>query len=131
MTARKQAAVLLASLLVALAACGGGAAGGASPLAAEASGQQLFASYCGLCHGANGEGRVNALDAPALDASGDTYLLRDDEIRDIILRGTLEAGGQMQPLAGKLTDAQVTAVIEYLPSLWTADQRATHDTLQP
>ena len=92
----------------------------------EVSGQQVFTSYCGLCHGANGEGYVNALDAAPINADGDAYLLSNAEIREIILNGTLEAGGLMPGITNQLSVAQVSAVIDYLPSLWTAEQQAAH-----
>ena len=79
-------------------------------------GQQTFAQWCAPCHGADGEGFINALDAPALNADGETHLLSDDEIMHAIIDGGAESGGMMTPLGDSLTPEQEAAVLEYVHS---------------
>lgn len=89
-------------------------------------GQQTFVQWCAPCHGANGEGFINALDAPALNADGESYLLTDDEILHAIIDGGAESGGSMAPLGDSLTEEQEAAVLDYVHFLWSDEQRAEH-----
>ena len=91
-------------------------------------GQQTFAQWCVPCHGADGEGFINALDAPALNADGESHLLSDDEILRAIIDGGAESGGSMAPLGDSLTAEQEAAVLEYVHTLWTDEQRAAHES---
>ena len=50
-------------------------------------GQQVFAQYCAPCHGADGEGFVNALDAPGLNADSEAHLLSDEAILSAVIDG--------------------------------------------
>ena len=90
-------------------------------------GQQTFVQWCVPCHGASGEGFINALNAPALNADGETYLLSDADILHAIIDGGAESGGAMAPLGDSLTAEQEAAVLEYVHSLWTDEQRAAHE----
>lgn len=89
-------------------------------------GRRTFDQWCVPCHGANGEGFVNALNAPALNADGETHLRTDQAILDAIIDGGAESGAVMVPLGDSLTDEQKAAVLEYVHTLWTDDQRAVH-----
>ena len=89
-------------------------------------GRQTFVSYCVPCHGANGEGFINALNAPALNADGETHLLSDEAILAAIIDGGAESGGNMAPLGDALSAEQEAAVLEFVHTLWTDDQRAAH-----
>ena len=89
-------------------------------------GRQTFVSYCVPCHGANGEGFINALNAPALNADGETHLLSDEAILSAIIDGGAASGGAMAPLGDALTDEQEMAVLQYVHTLWTDEQRAAH-----
>jgi len=91
-----------------------------------ALGQQTFAKWCVPCHGADGQGFVNALNAPALNAGGDAYRLSDAQILAAIIDGGAASGGAMAPLGNALTDDEETAVLRYLHTLWSDDQRAAH-----
>ncbi len=90
-------------------------------------GQQTFAQWCAPCHGANGEGFINALDAPALNADGASHLLTDDEILHAIIDGGAASGGAMAPLGDSLTEEQEAAVLDYVHFLWSEEQRAAHE----
>ncbi len=89
--------------------------------------QQVFSQWCVPCHGSNGEGFINALDAPALNADGESYLLSDEAILKAIIDGGAESGGSMAPLGNSLTEEQEMAVLTYVHSLWSAEQQAEHE----
>lgn len=99
----------------------------ATPVDPAVLGKQTFAQWCAPCHGASGEGLVNALNAPALNASGESYLLSDEAILAAIIDGGAASGGVMAPLGDQLTDEQEAAVLEYVHTLWTDEQRAAHE----
>ena len=65
--------------------------------------------WCAPCHGVEGEGNINALEAPALNDAGDSYLLTDAEILDGIVKGGTQEGSGMQPLGEFLTIEQQMA----------------------
>ncbi len=111
-----------------LAGCGGAGAATPPDLGDPATlGRRTFAQWCAPCHGAEGEGNINILAAPALNAAGDSYLLTDAEILDGIVTGGTQEGSQMQPLGQFLTAEQQMAVLYYVHTLWSDEQRATHD----
>ncbi len=90
-------------------------------------GERTFVQWCAPCHGQAGEGFINALDAPAINADGETYLLTDEEIMAAIVDGGAESEGKMTPLGDFLVDEQEQAVLDYLHTLWTDEQRAAHE----
>jgi len=85
-------------------------------------GRQVFTRICAQCHGDSAEGYANDLDAPALDSTEHAFHHPDQQIHDWIVNGKLGLGRQMPPQGGQLTDGEVHAVIEYLHTLWTAEQ---------
>jgi mono/diheme cytochrome c family protein len=116
-----------AALGILLAACGGASQGPAADPGDPATlGQRTFAQWCVPCHGANGEGFVNALNAPALNADGESHLLTDEAILTAIIDGGAASGGNMAPLGDSLTTEQEAAVLEYVHSLWSDEQRTAH-----
>ena len=115
------------ALLLALAGCAIEPDPEPTPDDPASLGATTFSNWCAPCHGANGEGFINALDAPALNADGETYLLSDDEILHAIIDGGAESGGAMAPLGDSLTEAQEEAVLDYVHSLWSEEQRAAHN----
>ena len=118
------AAALLAALLM---GCGGGG-GQTADLGDPATlGQRTFAQWCAPCHGVEGEGNINALEAPALNDGGDSYLLTDAEILDGIVKGGTQEGSGMQPLGEFLPVEQQMAVLYFTHTLWSDEQRATHE----
>lgn len=118
--------MLLLPLALLLAACGGQQQ--TADLGDPATlGQRTFASWCAPCHGVDGEGFINALDAPALNDTGETYLLTDAEILAAIIDGGAESGSAMTPLGDMLSPEQEMAVLYYVHTLWTAEQQAAHE----
>ena len=118
---------LVAVLLGLLAACGGGGAQTTDLGDPATLGQRTFAQWCAPCHGVEGEGNINALEAPALNAAGDSHLLTDAEILDGIVKGGTQEGSTMQPLGEFLTVEQQMAALYYVHTLWSDEQRATHE----
>ncbi len=117
---------LLLGLVVLLAACGGAAT--PTPTADPATlGETTFAQYCAPCHGTAGEGFVNTLNAPALNADGQSHGLTDEAILAAIIDGGAASGGSMAPLGDALSAEQEAAVLEFVHSLWTEDQRLAHE----
>ena len=91
--------MLVVALL--LAGCGGAGSATQPDLGDPATlGMRTFAQWCAPCHGPEGEGNINALEAPALNAAGDSYLL---------------------------TVEQQMAALYYVHTLWSDEQRATHE----
>ena len=125
---RRQTAARLALLaLPLLVACGGGG-GQTTDLGDPATlGQRTFAQWCAPCHGVEGEGNINALEAPALNETGDSHLLTDAEILDGIVKGGTQEGSTMQPLGEFLTVEQQMAALYFVHTLWSDEQRATHE----
>ncbi len=116
----------VAVLLVA-AGCGGGG-GQTADLGDPATlGQRTFAKWCAPCHGVEGEGNINTLEAPALNDAGDSYLLTDAEILDGIVKGGTQEGSGMQPLGEFLTVEEQMAALYFVHTLWSDEQRATHE----
>ena len=81
---------------------GGPRGGGGGPVAANASGAEIYQAKCG-CHGPDGKGKR----APALtDVGGDS---------DSKLTGIIHNGKDKMPAFGtQLTDAQITKVVAYV-----------------
>ncbi len=118
---------LMALGLLLLSACGGGG-GQQTDLGDPATlGQRTFAQWCAPCHGVEGEGNINTLEAPALNAGGDSHLLTDAEILDGIVKGGTQEGSNMQPLGEFLTIEQQMAALYFVHTLWSDEQRATHE----
>lgn len=127
-------ALIFAGML--LAACGGAGSEEVDLGDPATLGERTFVQWCAPCHGQDGEGFINALDAPAINADGETYLLSDDEIMAAIIDGGSETEGTMTPLGDFLVEEQELAVLEYLHTLWTEEQRQAHEeaglhTIQP
>ena len=79
---------------------GPGGSGGGTPLAANASGQEVYAAKCAGCHGADGKGGRG----PALaKASGDSV----DDITKVIHDGK----GKMPALGSQLSDDQIKKTV--------------------
>jgi len=117
----------VAALAVLLAACGGAGSAPVDLGDPNTLGRRTFAQWCAPCHGAEGEGHINQLDAPALNAAGDSYLLTDAQILDGIIKGGSEQDGSMTPLGEFLLEEQEMAGLYYVHTLWTDEQRAEHE----
>lgn len=101
-----------------------------------ATGARVYAQHCAACHGANGEGapdwkRPNAageLPAPPHGPDGHTWRHSDAMLARMIARGWRDPFNKTSRLTMPayqdiLTAAEIEAVIAYLKSLWTDEQR--------
>lgn len=134
MPSRSRAAVLAAVFLAARSA----AADGPPPLDPErvAAGRRIYREHCASCHGAEGQGapgwqepnEAGELPPPPHGPEGHTWRHDDASLRHMIREGWRDPFNQTQrltmPAFGDiLSPEQTTAVIDYLKSLWTDDQR--------
>lgn len=91
---------LIACLLIVVAGCGG-------RVPEDASGEQIYASVCARCHGAELQGGVG----PALVGDAVPSLEQPESyFTQTISRGK----GRMQSFSGVLTDAQVQLVVDFI-----------------
>jgi mono/diheme cytochrome c family protein len=102
-----------------------------------ASGQKLYAEHCAACHGAMLEGQRNwrtrlpngRMPAPPHDDSGHTWHHPDTVLFGITKHGLVPPyappgyESDMPAFAGKLSDAEIRAVLAYIESHWSPDVR--------
>ena len=99
-------------------------------------GEQVYAQNCAACHGSNGEGQFpenpRARDAsgrygaPPHDDSGHTWHHDDDLLYQIVREGGMgnpEDFNPMPAFGDQLSDGEIEAVIFYIKTFWTEEQR--------
>lgn len=124
-----------------LVACDGAEAvrSGATPQAdAEtlALGQQVYETTCTACHGINGEGQnpqaplrrdaTGRFPAPPHNENGHTWHHDDDLLFQIVKEGGMGDPDNFYPMPAfgdQLTDGQIEAVLAYIKTMWTDEQR--------
>lgn len=127
-------AILAAAVL---SACQSGE-GGAPPSDPEmvALGRNIYEQSCASCHGAAGEGEpewetpnaLGELRAPPHDSTGHTWKHSDAMLYRIISHGWRDPFNETERLTmpaygDLLSPRQIRAVIEYLETMWTHEQR--------
>ena len=102
---------------------------------AIALGRQVYAENCAACHGPNGEGgnpaaplSTNAqgkYPAPPHDHSGHTWHHADGLLKEIIRDGSFSPDfvSEMPAFGEKLSEAQIDAVLAYIKTWWSEEQR--------
>lgn len=107
----------------------------AAPALADGHGEALYAERCAACHGAALEGQPDwraakpdgTLPAPPHDESGHTWHHGDGLLFDYVKRGgqavLADAGienfaSAMPGFGDVLSDADITAVLDYIKSTW-------------
>ena len=101
------------------------------------SGRAIYEQHCALCHGANAQGAPNwrepdehgELPAPPHNAEGHTWRHSDPILYEMITKGMRDPFNKttrltMPPFDDVLSRGQIRAVIAYLKTLWTPEQRA-------
>ena len=91
-----------------------------------ARGEQVFRQNCAACHGDRAQGAPNwekpgpdgKYPAPPLDGSAHAWHHPRVALIKVIKQGTQKIGGNMPAWQGKLSDADIDAVITYFQSLW-------------
>jgi mono/diheme cytochrome c family protein len=126
-----------ASVAIILGSCGSSQNQGeqVSPALSE-SGQQLYNTNCLSCHGGPAGGSMSDM-PPRHNANGHTWHHPDCQLIDIVLNGSGEMGEMMRRMMGKpdtpsmpafrdrLTEEEVRAILAYIRTWWTEDQRQT------
>lgn len=94
--------------------------------AAVARGADLYAAHCAECHGARAEGAPGwhkpgpdgKYPPPPLDGSAHAWHHPRAALRVTIKEGTARLGGNMPAWKGKLSDAEIEAVVDWMVARW-------------
>ena len=112
--------------MVALTACAGGTPSDNTddePTADTlARGAELYAANCQVCHG-DRDGRGGTGGAPPHNEEGHTWHHPDAQLKDWVLNGKLP--GAMPAFGHQLTEEDVEAILAFIKTWWTEDQRET------
>jgi mono/diheme cytochrome c family protein len=103
-----------------------------------ATGEKIYRENCVKCHGNNAEGdpqwRKVGPDGryppPPLNGTGHSWHHSRAVLRDIIKNGSPTGQGNMPAWGGKLSDAQIEALVSYIQSLWPDDVYAAWYAMQ-
>ena len=99
------------------------------------TGKRVYETQCASCHGARAEGAPNwhepdangEMPAPPHDRAGHTWKHADGMLYRIVRDGWRDPFNKTQRLTmppfDKLPPKEIRAVIEYLKTLWTPEQR--------
>ena len=101
------------------------------------AGRAVYQQYCASCHGAKAQGAPNwqerdehgELPAPPHDAEGHTWRHSDAELYGMVSKGWRDPFNKttrltMPAFGDVLSLQQIGAVITYLKTLWTPEQRS-------
>ena len=91
-----------------------------------AQGREVFKKNCAACHGDRAQGAPNwqkpgpdgKYPPPPLDGSAHAWHHPTTQLKQTILEGTLKLGGNMPAWKGRLSEADMEAVIAWFQSLW-------------
>jgi mono/diheme cytochrome c family protein len=95
-------------------------------------GEQLYATFCGTCHGAELEGEPNwlqpkedgSLRAPPHTSDGHTWHHPDELLLDVITNGGDPAfGGTMPGFSAQLSREDMIAILDFIKSHWRLEDR--------
>jgi len=103
---------------------------------ATPSGEKLYQQFCASCHGPDGEGQpdwehpnaAGELPAPPHDATGHTWKHADAMLYRMVAEGWRDPWNEtrrltMPAFGAIMTPEEIRAVITYLKTLWTPEQR--------
>ncbi len=119
---------LIVVIRLGLSACSGGttptatlpAQEPASSTLIDATGAELYAANCQVCHGdQQGQGGTGA---PSHNQEGHTWHHPDAQLTNWIMNGKI-GFGQMPAFKDKLTDPELDAIMTFVKTWWTPDQR--------
>jgi mono/diheme cytochrome c family protein len=94
-----------------------------TPGKGSVEGSDLYAANCQVCHGdSNGAGGRGG--APIHNDRGHTWHHTDAQLRGWVLNGKLGSRSAGMPALGdKLTEPEVDAILTFIRSWWTTEQR--------
>jgi len=100
------------------------------------SGRSIYGQHCASCHGANAQGAPDwqerdahgELPAPPHDAEGHTWRHSDAMLYEMVTKGWRDPFNKttrltMPAFVDVLSPEQVRAVVAYIKTLWTPEQR--------
>lgn len=124
---RVTAGAALIILLLILTACGDGNDQGPDSQRLVA-GRELYEENCLSCHGGDEGGEISD-NPPRHNENGHTWHHPDCLLTEITLRGPAAWGGtpgagSMPAFEGQLTEDDVAAILAYVKTWWTDEQRA-------
>lgn len=127
---------LLAGLAITLLGCSAPDSDRATASVSLARGEELYRTHCQGCHGGATGGQMMDIPPPH-NARGHTWHHPDCALRDTILNGSGEMGQMMREMmgaskdtprmpafAGTLSEEDVDAILAYIKTWWTEEQRA-------
>lgn len=88
-------------------------------------GEILYAQYCSSCHGFDQGGDIRDIPPPH-NSNGHTWHHPDQQLIELVLDGLNFAveGQQTMPAFGDLlNDSEVRAILDYVKTWWTQEQR--------
>ena len=107
----------------------------------SAPGAEIYAQYCAACHGPNGEGQrpdaplqkdeTGRFPAPPHDDTGHTWHHDDDLLIQIVKEGGMgdpKDFYDMPAFGNVLNEQEREAVLTFIKTMWTDEQRATQQT---
>ncbi len=114
-----------------------GTSGGAVDRVSIAQGEQLFAQNCAVCHGPQARGEDPAQSrggvkpggsylAPALNGTGHAWHHGPDQLFRIVKEGSPAEKSTMKGWQGRMSDAEIRAVIAYFQTLWPPPVRGRY-----
>lgn len=127
----------LAGVSLLLVACGRGEEGPPAPdPEVLALGRHIYQQQCAACHGVQGEGAADwqvpdgagELPPPPHDSTGHTWKHSDRMLYHIVLQGWRDPFNRTERLTmpafrGVLSSSEIRAVVTYLKTLWSVEQR--------
>ena len=128
---------LVVALPLLLVACGEERQGPREPDAGTvALGRAVYQEHCAACHGGEGQGAANwqspdasgELPPPPHDSAGHTWKHADRMLYRIVSRGWRDPYNDTERLTmpafdGVLAAAEIEAVVTYVKTMWTPEQR--------
>lgn len=101
-----------------------------------ALGEEVYLARCASCHGADGEGQfpqaplqpddTGRIGAPPHDSTGHTWHHDDDLLIRYVIEGGQAPPDRFYPMPAfgeQLSEAEVLAVIAYIKTMWTEEER--------
>lgn len=87
-------------------------------------GAALYQAHCQACHG-DRDGRGGRPGVPPHSSSGHTWHHPDAQLEDWILEG--RSRGAMPAFGDRLTETEVEAILAFIKTWWTAEQRESQE----